>query len=169
MEEESTKTWRSGQYWLCTMSQWSNFFFTWCVIYPLPYPLHNCVSLFSDNLSWSLLITYFENVCWLVLCQVYIKMWKSTMCITGVCVFTLEAWCWDFCKVSKGPLPLKPSDLLLLLVRNCISDLPCSAGVFFACTKAGLSKVAGCWQKSPPTWLVLAGYSAWHFFTDGTF
>ena len=32
-----------------------------------------------------------------------------------------------------------------------------------------LSKVAGCWRKSPPTWLVLAGYSAWHFFTDGVF
>ena len=98
------------------------FFFTWWVIYPLRYPLHNCVSLFSHNLSWSLLITYFENVCWLVLCQVYIKMWKFTMCITGVCVFTLETWCWDFCKVFKGPLPLKPSDLLLFLGRNCISD-----------------------------------------------
>ena len=32
-----------------------------------------------------------------------------------------------------------------------------------------LSKVAGCWRKSPPTWLVLAGYSAWRFFTDGVF
>ena len=32
-----------------------------------------------------------------------------------------------------------------------------------------LSKVAGCWPKSPPTWLVLAGYYAWHFFTDGVF
>ena len=31
----------------------------------------------------------------------------------------------------------------------------------------GLSKVAGCWRKSPPTWLVSAGYSAWYFFTDG--
>ena len=33
----------------------------------------------------------------------------------------------------------------------------------------GSSKVAGCWRKSPPTWLVLAGYSAWDFFTDGIF
>ena len=33
----------------------------------------------------------------------------------------------------------------------------------------GLSKVAGCWRKSPPTWLVSASYSAWHFFTDGVF
>ena len=33
----------------------------------------------------------------------------------------------------------------------------------------GLLKVAGCWRKSPPTWIVLAGYSAWHFFTDGVF
>ena len=23
------------------------------------------------------------------------------MCISAVCVFTLEAWHWDFCKVSK--------------------------------------------------------------------
>ena len=29
-----------------------------------------------------------------------------------------------------------------------------------------LSKVAGCQQKLPPTWLVSAGYSAWHFLTD---
>ena len=27
----------------------------------------------------------------------------------------------------------------------------------------GLSKVAGCHWKSSPTWLVSAGYSAWHF------
>ena len=33
----------------------------------------------------------------------------------------------------------------------------------------GLSKVAGGWQKSQPTWLVSAGYSAWHFFTDSIF
>ena len=34
---------------------------------------------------------------------------------------------------------------------------------------AGLSRVAGCWQKSLPTWLVSAGYSAWNFVTDGIF
>ena len=34
---------------------------------------------------------------------------------------------------------------------------------------AGLTKVAGCWRKSPPTWLVSAGYSAWYFFMDGVF
>ena len=33
----------------------------------------------------------------------------------------------------------------------------------------GLSKVAGYRRKSPPTWLVSACYSAWHFFTDGLF
>ena len=38
----------------------------------------------------------------------------------------------------------------------------------FECS-AGLSKVAGCRQKLPPTWLVLAGYSAWHFFMEGIF
>ena len=32
-----------------------------------------------------------------------------------------------------------------------------------------MSKVAGCQQKSPPTWLVSASYSASHFFTDGDF
>ena len=35
--------------------------------------------------------------------------------------------------------------------------------------QSGLSKVAGCQQKSLPTWLVLAGYSAWHFFMDAFF
>ena len=34
---------------------------------------------------------------------------------------------------------------------------------------SGLSKVAGCWQKSPPPWLVPTSYSAWHFITDGVF
>jgi len=34
---------------------------------------------------------------------------------------------------------------------------------------SGLSKVAGCWQKLLPTWLVSAGYSAWHFFTGDVF
>ena len=33
----------------------------------------------------------------------------------------------------------------------------------------GLSKGAGCRRKSWPTWLVSAGYSDWHFFTDGIF
>ena len=33
----------------------------------------------------------------------------------------------------------------------------------------GLSKVASCRRKSPPTWKVSAGYSAWHFFTDSVF
>ena len=33
----------------------------------------------------------------------------------------------------------------------------------------GLSKVAGCQRKSPPTWLVSSGYSAWHFFIDDVF
>ena len=34
---------------------------------------------------------------------------------------------------------------------------------------AGFSKVAGHWRKSPPTWLVSAGCSAWHFFRDDVF
>ena len=33
----------------------------------------------------------------------------------------------------------------------------------------GLSKVVGCRQKSPPTWLVSAGYSTWHFSMDSVF
>ena len=37
------------------------------------------------------------------------------------------------------------------------------------CQVSGLSKVAGCRRKLPPTWSVSAGYSAWHFFTDGVF
>ena len=34
---------------------------------------------------------------------------------------------------------------------------------------SGLSKVAGYQWKSPPTWLVSAGSSSWHLFTDGVF
>ena len=33
--------------------------------------------------------------------------------------------------------------------------------------RPGFSKVASCQWKSPPPWLILAGYSASHFFTDG--
>ena len=33
----------------------------------------------------------------------------------------------------------------------------------------GLSKVSGCRRKSPPTWLVLVGYSGWHFFAYSVF
>ena len=36
-------------------------------------------------------------------------------------------------------------------------------------TNTGLSKVAGCRQKLPPAWLVLASYSAWLFVTDKVF
>ena len=35
------------------------------------------------------------------------------------------------------------------------------------CQVSGLSKVAGCRRKLPPTWSVSASYSAWHFFMDG--
>ena len=48
--------------------------------------------------------------------------------------------------------------------------LGCSSG--FTCTWLTVSessKVASCWRKLRPTWLVLASYSAWYFFTDGGF
>ena len=35
--------------------------------------------------------------------------------------------------------------------------------------ETGVSKEAGCQQKSLPTWLISAGYSAWHFFTNSVF
>ena len=44
-----------------------------------------------------------------------------------------------------------------------VNNINCYAS---SCT-SGLSKVAGCRRKLPPTWLVSAGYSAWHFFADG--
>ena len=43
-----------------------------------------------------------------------------------------------------------------------VNNINCYAS---SCT-SGLSKVAGCRQKLPPTWLVSAGYSAWHFFVS---
>ena len=37
------------------------------------------------------------------------------------------------------------------------------------CSKVD-STIQGCQQQQiPPTWLVLAGYSAWHFSMDGVF
>ena len=44
-----------------------------------------------------------------------------------------------------------------------------SVKAYYNFFKAGLSKVAGCQGKSPPSWLVSACYSAWHFFTNGFF
>ena len=58
-------------------------------------------------------------------------------------------------------------DIRYLLTGSPIRKKPVSyyVGLF----SPGLSKVAGCRQKSPPTSLVLADYSAWHFFVDGIF
>ena len=53
----------------------------------------------------------------------------------------------------------KREEMSLSLLVPSLNPHPCS----------GLSKVAGCQQKSPPTWLVSSGYSAWHFFMDGVF
>ena len=39
----------------------------------------------------------------------------------------------------------------------------------YSSMSTGLSKVAGCRRKLPPTWLLSAGYSAWHSFIDGVF
>ena len=50
-----------------------------------------------------------------------------------------------------------PHGTFVIRFRNCFPP------------SSGLSKVAGCRQKLPPTWLVSAGYSAWHFFTDDIF
>ena len=45
---------------------------------------------------------------------------------------------------------------LILITRNQLDSII-----------SGLSTVAGCRRKSPPTWLVSAGYSAWHYFLYG--
>ena len=50
-------------------------------------------------------------------------------------------------------------------------SLPCGIGTDFLLLPPypGLSKVSSWRRKSPPTWLVLVGYSGWHFFTYGVF
>ena len=55
------------------------------------------------------------------------------------------------------PITTLPHGTFVIHFRNCFPP------------SSGLSKVAGCRQKSPPTWLVSAGYSAWHFFTNDIF
>ena len=40
---------------------------------------------------------------------------------------------------------------------------------FFWTPVSRVVKSSRCQRKSPPTWLLSAGYSAWHFFTDGVF
>ena len=51
--------------------------------------------------------------------------------------------------------------LFVVILHECHSNILVS----------GLSDVAGCRRKLPPTWLVSAGYSAaaWHFFINGVF
>ena len=71
--------------------------------------------------------------------------------------------------------PLSDSDCGSEPVSYAIIKVDCTSGlvvkVFNDLDQVGinvmLSKVGGCRQKPPPTWLVSAGYSAWHFFPDG--
>ena len=44
-----------------------------------------------------------------------------------------------------------------------------SLSMIYRNTRVKLSKVASCMAKIAPSWLVSAGYSAWHFFTNGIF
>ena len=81
--------------------------------------------------------------------------WKHGIrhsCHDYFCHQTIYYWC---AKVLKSFFWVMP--FLYCLRKD--PRIPC----------AGLTKVAGCWWKSPPTWLVSASYSAWHFFTDGIF
>ena len=73
-------------------------------------------------------------------CYTFLAMWPGGQCIKPQ---IRRSW------VQVPPDQVMPS----------LNPHPCS----------GLSKVAGFWRKSPPTWLVSAGYSAWHFFMDGVF
>ena len=66
--------------------------------------------------------------------------------------------------LSKGNKLPKMCHKMSALYSSCYEQ-PAS----WYCLFAGLSKVASCRRKSPPTWLVSAGYSAWHFFTNGIF
>ena len=61
------------------------------------------------------------------------------------------------------PLKLKSN------MKSFTLELPVIAPVLMHAPSTGLSKVAGCRWKSRPTWLVSAGYSAWHFFMDDVF
>ena len=69
---------------------------------------------------------------------------------------------------SKPTLPLRWFIKNFILMRGATLFTKVS----ITCTsrqpwqEPALSKVAGCWWKSLPTWLVLAGYSAWQFLMD---
>ena len=69
---------------------------------------------------------------------------------------------------SKPTLPLRWFIKNFMLMRGATLFTKVS----ITCTsrqpwqEPALSKVAGCWWKSLPTWLVLAGYSAWQFLMD---
>ena len=64
---------------------------------------------------------------------------------------------------SWTPLQQPPWGQKEVAIEECRDCLPKQMAI------TGLSKVAGCLRKSPPTWLVLTGHSAWHFFIDGVF
>ena len=57
--------------------------------------------------------------------------------------------------------PIKVLQLEPLVSDHVLSKWP--APPRLGVTDSGLSKVASCRQKSPPTWLVSASYSPWHF------
>ena len=62
---------------------------------------------------------------------------------------------WFSCKMTSG-------------CWNCI-PITNTTQIWVVVHLKGLSKVPCCRQKSPPTWLLSAGYSAWHFFMEWRF
>ena len=84
--------------------------------------------------------------CFKAMLLVVILPWKGLMSNEPVVVW--EEWVHSWCMDSTGPSKFRVSQNI---------------------NQAGLSKVAGCWRKSPHPWSVLASYSARHFFTDGVF
>ena len=98
----------------------------------------------------------------------YVVLGNSSLIVYSV-VFPIVWWS----VTSRGTYffvlssSLMLQDIRYLLTGSPIRKKPVSN--YVGLVSPGLSKVTSCRQKLPSTWLILADYSAWHFFVDGSF
>ena len=114
-----------------------------------------------NNLDLSFYYYYIHNksCCWFV----------NLFVLTFTCLYLSNANIVFFPKNLQSGTDNKEPSTVWLTRQHAAIITPAGENVtvWYIPLTAGLSKVAGCQQKSPPTWLVSAGYSAWHSFTDG--
>ena len=115
--------------------------------------------------------TIFLQLTQVLMSQIVVKNFATLCCIRKIhSLHKTKTFVSTFYKHKLHLLALLSLFTYLTYTRN-LKNFPFWAEPPPAPVGPGLSKVAGCFRKSPftCTWFVMAGYSAWHFFTDGVF